>query len=188
MHNRYKGDNMKKNIVFFALCGLALSVKAFAAEDPVTIAVVDAQGVMQSCDAGREFQRSQEQRHRDEQKKIAELRKSLEEERKKIERQKGLLSQGQLEQRQRSYEQKVQDASRTVNEKAMQMEQIDRRAISLLQNKVRSVIQDVGRKRGFTVVFDQLAVLWQKSNVEDITKEVLLKLNAEFPAIPQTAK
>jgi outer membrane protein len=161
------------------VCLMGLSLPdAASAEDPARIAFVD---IRKAVFSSREGKAAQEEFARLEEKKLEDLRplrdelQRLEEE---VEKQKYLITEEALAERQLEIMKRRRDLERDIRaaEDDLQLEQV--RLLQPIQKKIGKVVEDLGKEKGFTMIVDRntRGVIYTDKSL-DVTELVIEKLN-----------
>ena len=169
---------MKRIITAVALTlSLALVPAAFGA-DGVKLGYVDVQKVLVLSDAGKE---AKEQLSAKGNKYEAE-KNSREEELKKLkgelEKQSVLLSESARSAKEKDYQQKLKDYQRFLKDAQDDLQAKNDELTNRIVEEIVKVIQDYGKKNGFTFVFVKNDSMIFADEKADLTEEVLKAFNA----------
>ena len=180
---------MKKFLVSLALA--ALAVPTFAQSAPARVAVIDVNKVLMSSAAGksayeklRKLQDDRVARAKKMDDEIAALDKEINEKKLTLSEEKLTDLSKQLSDKKIAMQRFAQDADREVGEARD-------RSLAELENKIKPVIDAVGKEMGLAVIFNKFeSGLVYASDAIDITDTVVKRFNdaATPPAAPAASK
>ena len=169
---------MKRIITTFILTlSLALTSTAFAA-DGVRIGSVDVQKILLNSEAGKEAKEQLAVRAN----KYEGEKSSREEELKKLkaelEKQNVLLSESARSAKEKDYQQKLKEYQRFLKDAQDDLQGKNDELTNKIVESIVRIIQDYGRKNGYTVIFVKNEGMIYLDDKADLTDEILKAFNA----------
>ena len=174
-----------------AAAGLFLAVATVAAEaqqqavpapgGPMLL-VVDAQAIMRESKAGKGLAQQADQQRQSFQKETAKNEADLRSQRDELERQRSVMAADAFAQRARDFQQRVDELSRSTQDKKRTLEYSYAVAIRQVEENMVSVVSDIATERGASAVMLREAVVLFDKNL-DITPETLSRLDKKLPAV-----
>jgi outer membrane protein len=168
---------MKKSILKTALMVVAMTVATTAMAE-VKVAVIDIQQVVTDSDAGKEalgkLQKLQEA-------KIAEgraLQEQLDALREQLSKQRFTLTETKVAELNKQIEDKGIEMRRFQDDAQRELDEARRTALGALEQRILPVIDEVGKERGLTLIFNKFqSGLVFADEAVDITTEVVRRFN-----------
>ena len=159
---------------------------AAQAASPAKIAIINVERLVQDSAVGREaFARVKKlnDQKKDEADKLAKELRDLEQ---KLADQGASMTDDKRDQLQKSYQEKAIAYKRFNDDAQRILEDAQKKELEQLEKRVLPVIQQVGKERGFTVIFNkfQAGLVYADEGV-DVTDEVLKRFNTTV-AVPET--
>lgn len=171
---------MKKVVLLAALMTFAGGLSAQAQE--AKIAVLDAQGVVNSTDAAKQAVEILREKTAEAQKKINEMQAPLLKRRQELEQKRSVLSQEKFLEE----ESKLRKDMNTFRAEAQSMQEgLDRENLKLrrkITEEVRKVVDKVAEERGYSAVLPKKMMLYVDEAI-DISADVLKRVNANMESI-----
>jgi outer membrane protein len=157
---------------FFLTAGTGLAAD-------MKIGVVDVQKVLMESDAGKEAQSKITSQGKEMEGKLKTQGEAIEEMQKKLEKEKLVMSPEQFETKQREVRTKVinfKDQQRNFLE---DLKKSEAKALSVLRDDILSVIDEIGKAEGYSIVVQRSDVLFFKPDM-DITAQVISGYNKKY--------
>ncbi|HEY6872651.1 MAG TPA: OmpH family outer membrane protein [Geobacteraceae bacterium] len=169
---------MKRIVIALALaCSLALAPAAFCA-DGVKLGSVDVQKVLVLSDAGKEAKEQLAAKGN----KYETEKNSREEELKKLkadlEKQSVLLSESARSAKEKDYQQKLKEYQRFLKDAQDDLQAKNDELTNKIVEEIVKVIQDYGKKNGYSMVFVKNDIMIYVDEKVDLTDEILKVFNA----------
>ena len=149
---------------------------------PAVVAVLDFQQVLRESAAAQDIRRQIEAYRKSYQDEIKAEEEKLRAEEADLKRQRTVLSPEAFEERRRSFEKKVIEVQREVQERTRALDNAFNDAMELLQSNLVPIVTEMTRAGRFNVVVEKSQVMFAQTDL-DITKEVIEKLNERVKTI-----
>lgn len=170
------------------LLGLGVGTAASPAQaqmaklKPVTVAVIDVQGVMRGSAAAKAIRGQIDKIRADYQTKVTEQEKALRKEEQDLAQQRAILAPDVFETKLREFKKKVADIQRSVQARKRQLDQGFGNAMKKVRSELIKIVAKIAEEVGAGVVLakDQI-VLAEKSL--DLSKEAMARLNKALPTV-----
>jgi outer membrane protein len=185
---------MKRTILsilagFVAAAALAQTEAAPAAAHPAKIAVINVERLVQESALGKEaFARVKKlnDQKKDEADKLAKELRDMEQ---KLADQGASLTDDKREQLQKAYQEKAIAFKRFNDDAQRVLEEAQKKELEQLEKRVLPVIQQVGKEKGFTMIFNkfQSGLVYADEGV-DVTDDVLKRFNTTVAVPAEAAK
>jgi len=182
---------MKRFITFAAAALVALPALAQTAGQK--IGIIEVQRIVQESAVGKEslvrVQKLQAQKQED----LTKRQKELRDMEQKIQEQGKTLSEEAMEKLQKDYQVKALDLKRFQDDAQRELEEIQRKELKALEERIMPVIESVAKEQGYTLLFNkfQSGLLHADPGV-DLTDDVIKKFNSQVTtpakASPAAAK
>lgn len=169
-------------IFFTSLCmALVLSMTSLPA-NATELAVVNIQKIMKDSKAANTIRSQVQSKQKSYQAQLDKKEKSLQQEDQKLAKQRNVLSQDAFKEKYTAFRKKAMAAQQEVRVKRSKLEKGLAKALGDIQKKVTKIVADVSKEKGFDVAVSGNLVLYTASK-NDITDEVLSRLNRELPSV-----
>lgn len=166
-----------------ALPGLALAQAAGGKVPPSIIAVIDSQRVNREAAALKNARQQLEQFRFSFQSEIAKEEEKLRAEEQEIARQRSVLSPEAFEQRRQTFQAKVVDLQKRIQERSQSLEKMLNGVREQVTVQVIEILKGLAAERGFNMVLDRAQVQIFIGDSIDITPEVLKRLDQRLPTV-----
>ena len=148
----------------------------------LSVLVVDVQSLLQNSKSAKMVRQQIEQKRSEYAKEISQQEDGLRRERDALQRQQASLSPEALNQKGRDFQQKVNELDRSVQGKRQALERSNAEALESIQGVMLKIITEIAKERKANLVFQRSElVLFDQSF--DVTDQVLLKLDEQFPTL-----
>ena len=163
-------------ISFFFLTG------ASSAADAIKIGVVDFQKILEVSNAGKTAQAEINKQGKQMETDLKDRGSEIEEIEKKMERESPVMSKEVREEKQRDMRIKIGDFKALQQKYMEDFKALENRIISRIQKEVVELVQDIGKKEGYTMIVEKRTggVVYAPMSI-DITDTVIQAYNAEAP-------
>ena len=179
-------QGMRILILSTLVTGLYLTDDAGAADEahlpPTVAAVIDYQRILQESAASKNIAEQMETRRKAYQGEISKEEKRLFEAEKELAKQRSILSEEALSEKQNEFETKLADIRKLTQERRRQLEQISAEAVNEVKKALIEIVTGIAEERGFNLVLPSSQVLFFSRQI-DLTDEVLAKLDAKLPQV-----
>ena len=167
---------MKKSfILIFTL--LTLSLFVFS---EVKIGVINAQDIIEKTKKGKQVQDKLENLQKQKQQQLENLQKEIVQLQKDLES--PALNRDTREKKTRELEDKRIDYNRFIQDTQKEMQAKSQQELLNLQKEIMPLIQQIGKAKGFTIIFDMTSsgIAYFDETI-DVTEEVVKAVDAKFP-------
>lgn len=170
-----------------AVCGWSPPSSAADGEQlPATVAaVVDYQRVLQEAAASKSIAEQMDVRRKAYHEEISKQEQRLYEAERELTKQRSVLSEEAVSEKQKELEAEVQAVRELTNKRRQQLEQISAEAVSKVERAMFEVLTSIAEERGLNVVLPTSQVLFFSRQI-DLTDEVLAQLDAVLSEVPVT--
>ena len=158
------------------VAGLIWGVSADAAGS-AKFAHVDVSRAISSCNATKKFTRTFKKKVNAKKRQLAKLEKEFEREKASLKKRKNLMTSEARSEMAAKLRRKYREYQRFVEDNQAALDRENSSWNKKITRTLRKVIQQVGRERGYTVVFGKGQVLYASPTI-DITDHVLTRLNS----------
>lgn len=164
--------------------GLLLPTSQSWAQDSVgdAIMVVDAQRIIRESDAVKLMQRTIDQRRQVLQQELVKQQEELRAEEQSLIQRRDSLSDEAFAQERRSFQQKIAELQRQVQNQRSTLDRLYASGFSAVQEALEQVVASIARERGAAIVVTKSSVIYNQPQL-DATEETLERLNAAFPEV-----
>lgn len=167
-----------KRAVIAGLFLVALAVAPVAGAADLKIGYVDIQKALNVSDAGkdaREQLASKVKKYQDEINAKQEELKKLKDE---LEKQGVLLSEAKKNEKEKDYAQKLKDFQRFTKDAQEELQGRDEEFTKKILEELEKIVQDFGRKNGYTFIFVRSEAMVFADDKADLTDDVVKQFNA----------
>jgi outer membrane protein len=167
---------MKKSfILIFTL--LTLSLFVFS---EVKIGVINAQEIIEKTQKGKKVQVKLENLQKQKQQQLEGMQKTIVQLQKELES--PALNRDTREKKTRELEDKRIDYNRFIQDTQKEMQAKSQQELMNLQKEIMPLIQQIGKAKGFTIIFDMTSsgIAYFDETI-DVTEEVVKAVDAKFP-------
>lgn len=165
----------------YAAC-LIVAFIPLASASASNVAIVNIQLIMQKSKAANTVRDQVNQKKEAFQNELNQREKQLREEDQALAKQRNVLSQEAFQKQYTAFREKAANAQKEVRVKRAKLNEGLARALSDIQTKVTSIVEEIAREKGFDVAISGAQVLYAAQS-QDITTEVLDRLNREMPNV-----
>ncbi len=168
--------NLTRTTLVSVMMCLMMAFSAYAAEGK--IGVVDFQKVLATSNAGKA---AKEQITKEGKKMEDDLKTrgdEIEDLRKKFEKESPVMSKEARDEKQRDIRIKIGDAQALQKKYADEFKTFEGKLIKQIQKEVFEIVEDIGKKEGYTMIIEKTAVLYAPESV-DITDKLIQMYNAK---------
>lgn len=173
--------HMIKTTALVALVLAFLTHGALAAA-PVSIGIVDIQALLAKSKAGISLQQQIETKKNEFLNQIADQEKKLRDEEKTLAAQKTNPPTDDFIKKAKAFEAKLNDSRKSAQDKKKSIETAAGKSLDKLRTQILSVVADIAKEKGFTVVINRVDVIYGDDSL-NVTDEALAKLDKALPSI-----
>lgn len=179
--------NMMKSILAVGVLSLFFLTGATSAADGAKIGVVDFQKILETSNAGKSAQIEINKQGKQMETDLKEKGSEIEEIEKKIERESLVMSKEVREEKQREIRIKIGDFKALQQKYMEDFKALENRIISRIQKEVVELVQDIGKKEGYTLIVEKRTggVVYAPLSI-DITDAVIQVYNTQVPKSNET--
>jgi outer membrane protein len=160
-------------LAFLLCCGPAYSA------DVAKIGVVEFQRLFENSDAGKEIKAQITEKGKKMEAELKEKGAEIEELKQRLEREALVMSKEMREEKEREFRIKVNDIKTLQKRYEAELQDMQRKLMSDIQNDTLEIIEEIGKAGGFLLIMDKRGVLYSPSTL-DITDEVVKKYNERY--------
>lgn len=150
--------------------------------DVAKIGVVEFQRLFDNSDAGKEIKAQITEQGKKMEGELKAKGAEIEELKKRLEREALVMSKEMREEKEREFRIKVNDIKTLQKKYEAELQGIQRKLMSGLQNETQEIIDEIGKSGGYLMIMDKRGVLYSPGTI-DITDEVIKKANAKHAKI-----
>lgn len=169
-------------LVASVLPGIAMA-QAGGKTPPAAIAIIDSQRINREASALKGARQQLEQYRFNFQSEIAKEEEKLRAEEQEIARQRSVLSPEAFEQRRQSFQGKVVDLQKRIQERSQTLEKMLNGVREQVTAQVVEILKGLSQERGFNIVLDRAQAQLVIGDNIDITPEVLKRLDQRLPSV-----
>lgn len=148
----------------------------------ITIAVVDAQFILQNSDAGKSASSQIDKVRSDYQQKVKNEQEDINKLNQRIAAERSTLSQDEYQQRMQELQQKTTNYQRDVQDRQQKLNGALRDVSQKMSAAILQIVDEIKKERKLTLVLNRSAVVGT-ADVPDMTQEVLKRLNQRMPSM-----
>jgi len=162
-----------------ARCGTAGAAAAPAPES-VRVGAVDMQAVILQSAKGQRAQATLKAEFESKQKDLNAHEEEIRKLQADLERQKAVLSQAALREKEESIQRKIRDIRRTGEDMQRDMQKREAELVGEIQRDIMQVIADYGKEKGYNIILERgTGAVWFVSERADLTKDIIERYNAK---------
>jgi outer membrane protein len=170
--------DMKRNVFQFVVAlTLLAAVPSFGAD--LKIGYVDVQKVLNLSDAGKDAKDQLAGRVKKYQEEINGKQEELKKLKEEIEKQGVLLSESARGAKEKDYQQRLKEFQRFTKDAQEELQGKDEEYTRKILEEIEKMVQEYGRKNGFTFIFVRNETMIFSDEKADLTEPVLKALNAQ---------
>jgi outer membrane protein len=180
--------NMMKNILVTGVFSFFLLTGVSSAADATKIGVVDFQKILEVSNAGKAAQVEINKQGKQMESDLKDRGSEIEDIEKKIERESLVMSKDVREEKQREIRIKIGDFKALQQKYMEDFKALENRIISRIQKEVVELVQDIGKKEGYTLIVEKRTggVVYAPVSI-DITDAVIQIYNTQTPKSDEPA-
>ena len=148
----------------------------------VTVAIIDAQKILEECKASKTVQSALEKQRASYQNDISQQENTLRTADQDLSRQRSTLSAGDYEKKRQELEQKAASLRRDVQTKRQQLDRMFQTSMNTIRATLLQVVDEIAAERKATLVLSKNQVVFSAKEY-DITDEAMKRLNAKLPTV-----
>jgi outer membrane protein len=148
----------------------------------VSVAIVDAQKILEECRASKTVQSALEKQRTSYQNEISQQENSLRTADQDLSRQRPSLSADDYEKKRQELEQKAATLRRDVQGKRQQLDRMFQTSMNTIRTTLLQVVDEIAAERKATLVLSKNQVVLSAKEY-DITDEAMKRLNAKLPTV-----
>ncbi len=172
-------SGLKSIFALLVLSFVIISPNAMASSN---VAVVNIQKIMKESKAENAIRSQVQSKQKAFQTELDIKEKELQKEDQALAKQRNVLSQDAFKQKYTEFRQKAAEAQKEVRVKRAKLDQGLAKALSTIQNKVRSIVAAICKEKGFDIALSGNQVFYTAEK-QNITETVLKRLDKELPSI-----
>ena len=178
---------MMKNILAAGVLSILFLTGASSAADDAKIGVVDFQKILEVSNAGKTAQVEINKQGKQMETDLKDRGAEIEDIEKKIERESLVMSKDVRDEKQREMRIKIGDFKALQQKYMEDFKALENRIISKIQKEVIELVQEIGKKEGYTLVVEKRTggVIYAPMSI-DITDTVIQIYNAQAPKSDET--
>jgi len=179
--------NMMKNILAAGVLSILFLTGASSAADVAKIGVVDFQKILEVSNPGKTAQVEINKQGKQMETDLKDRGAEIEDIEKKIERESLVMSKDVRDEKQREMRIKIGDFKALQQKYMEDFKALENRIISKIQKEVIELVQEIGKKEGYTLVVEKRTggVIYAPMSI-DITDTVIQIYNAQAPKSDET--
>jgi outer membrane protein len=179
---------MKKHILAVGVLSFFLLTGASSAADVAKIGVVDFQKILEVSNAGKSAQAEINKQGKQMEADLKDRGTEIEEIEKRIDRESMVMSKEVREEKQREMRIKIGDFKALQQKYMEDFKALENRIISRIQKEVVELVQDIGKKEGYTLIVEKRTggVVYAPMSI-DITDAVIQIYNTQAPKSEETS-
>ena len=167
---------MKKMVTALLFIGLLVASTVFAAD--TKIGYIDMQRAISTSEAGKEAKEQMAARLKKAQDEINHKQEELKRLKEELEKQGMLLSESARNAKEKDYQQKLKEFQRFIKDAEDELKAKDEEFIRRSLESMEKVIQELGKKNGYTFIFVKNESMLFADEKADLTDALLKMLNA----------
>lgn len=158
---------------------VALGSVGTAAADDVKIGYVDLHQALEESERGQEIKAELEQEFQQRQQQLDQQQQEVMQQREQLEQQAMMLSEEQRQQKGMELQQQMQQLQETYLELQNELAQHEARATQELFDEMKSVAEEIGEERGFTMIIEktETSIMYSEDGL-DLTDELIERFDA----------
>ena len=160
--------------------GSAAAAAAAAAPESIRIGAVDMQAVILQSARGQRAQATLKTEFESKQKDLNTQEEEIRKLQADLERQKAVLSQAALREKEEGIQRKIRDIRRTGEDMQRDMQKREAELVGEIQRDIMQVISEYGKERGYSVILERgTGAVWFVGERADLTKDIIERYNAK---------
>ena len=157
---------------------LLLSANPAAAADGAKIGVVNLQKVLETSVAGKAAQNELKTQRDQLEADLKQKGNEIQEMEKRMQREAAVMSKEAREDKEREHRIKVSDIKALQKKYQGDLQDLERKLMSELQKDISTLVNDLGKKEGYTLIISNIGVLYSMPAI-DLTDRLIQDLNAK---------
>lgn len=169
-----------RHVIFSAaaLAGLAFATSSYAD----TIAYVNVQEIMRESSAAKSMKDQLAAKYKVFQAEMSKKEEELQKEDQALAKQHGVLSSDAFEKKAKDFRAKATAVQKEAQTKRQELDNASSSALNEIQKATFEIVSKIAKDKGYTAVLSSSELLYADAK-DDITKEVLSKLNSSLPKV-----
>jgi outer membrane protein len=160
-------------------CGSTGAAEA-ATPESIRIGAVDMQAVILQSAKGQRAQATLKAEFESKQKDLNSHEEEIRKLQADLERQKAVLSQAALREKEESIQRKIRDIRRTGEDMQRDMQKREAELVGEIQRDIMQVIVEFGKEKGYSVILERgTGAVWFVNERADLTKDIIERYNAK---------
>lgn len=143
------------------------------------IGIVDLQRVVEASDSGKKIKEEITKKGKKMEADLSDKREEIENLKKKLEREAQVMSKDQRDTKEREVDIKIYDFKVLEKKYKEELFKFQNEKLDGMKKEIFEVVQELGKKGGYTLVIEKLGVLYSPETV-DITEELIKQYNAKY--------
>lgn len=160
----------------------AFSAPAAAAEQPLSIAIVDMNRVMHKAVAAEAIRKEVGVKYKQFQTEIDKMEKQLHADKEALDKKMASLSEADREKQEKAFRARIDKIERLMQDRKQTLTSANNSSMRKLMEEVTKILGDIAKKKSYDAILTQEAVILAAKTM-DITDEVLERLNKEVKKI-----
>ncbi|HEY7678551.1 MAG TPA: OmpH family outer membrane protein [Candidatus Methylomirabilis sp.] len=162
-----------------ARCGPAGAAEA-ATPESVRVGAVDMQAVILQSAKGQRAQATLKAEFESKQKDLNAREEEIRKLQADLERQKAVLSQAALREKEESIQRRIRDIRRTGEDMQRDMQKREAELVGEIQRDIMQVIVEYGKEKGYNLILERgTGAVWFVNERADLTKDIIERYNAK---------
>lgn len=174
--------------LFISMIALLFVAPAAQSADVAKIGIVDFQKIIETSEAGKKAKSEINAQGKKMEEELKKKATEIEQLKSQLEREALVMSAEKREQNERDFRMKVNDFKGLQKKYEQDLQRLQRRIIGQLRNDVLTMTQEIGKKEGFLMIVESVAVLYVPESL-NITDRIIKEYNKkEFKLNPEAEK
>jgi len=149
---------------------------------PLSLAMVDAQQLVQNSEAAKSIRTQLEKVRTDYQAAVKTEQEDLQKLDQSVAAQRGTLSADDYQKKVQEVRQKAQDLQRDVQQRQAKLGTAERTALQKVETTITEIVNDLRKEKKYTMVMSRIAFIGT-TDIPDVTQDVMKRLNEKLPSV-----
>lgn len=178
-HHEVQEKKVKRRIVSLSVVALMMMTMVMSAQaEEVSIGIVDFQRVLKESVGGKKAKAEIETKGRAMEEELKKKGDELEQIKKKLEAEAMVMNDEARSQKERDFRIKVGDFKDMQKRYATEFKKFEADVIQRVQKQVFDLVEDLGKKNGYTVILERAMVLYHAGGSIDLTDQLIKRYDA----------
>lgn len=160
----------------------AFSAPAFAAEQPLSFAIVDMNKIMHKAVAAEGIRKDVGVKYKQFQAEIDKMEKQLHADKEALDKKMASLSEAEREKQEKAFRARIDKIERLMQDRKQTLTSANNNSMRKLMEEVTKILGEIAKAKGYDAILTQEAVILAAKTM-DITEEVLTRLNKDVKKI-----